>query len=128
LSRGLYCCVDRLSSRREGRVKTEELCVKSESRIRPRHSQVTPCGVRSARVVTMIERTLMLTWRKALLMAAVFAGLLFGHIAVNAICRIDEAVLFLGAALVVPMWAISAAVYTLDSLLTAGGRGRRHLV
>jgi hypothetical protein len=73
----------------------------------------------------MIERTLMLTWRKALLMAAVCAGLLFGHVAVNVICRVDEAVLFLGAALVVPMWAISAAVYTFDSLLVPGRLVRR---
>jgi hypothetical protein len=74
----------------------------------------------------MIDRTLMLTWRKALLMAAVCACLLLAHFAVDAIFNIDESILFLGAALAVPMWAISAAVYTFDSLMIPSARGRRN--
>jgi hypothetical protein len=74
----------------------------------------------------MIDRTLMLTWRKALFAAAGWAALLLAHFAVDAIFNIDEPVLFLGAALVVPIWAISAALYTADSLVFPGARERRH--
>lgn len=76
------------------------------------------------RVMKMIDRTLRLTWRKALLMAAVYAGLLLAHFAVDGVLHINEPVLFLAAVLVIPMWAISAAVYTFDNLMISRGRGR----
>ena len=72
--------------------------------------------------MTMIDRTLRLTWRKALLMAAVYAGLLLAHVSVDGALHVDEPVLFLAAVLVVPMWAISAAVYTLDDRMLRAGR------
>jgi len=73
----------------------------------------------------MIDRTLRLTWRKGLAMAAVFAALLAAHLAVDALFRVDEQVLFLGATLVVPMWALSSAVYTFDSSMIARGESWR---
>lgn len=76
--------------------------------------------------MNMIDRTLWLTWRKALLMAALFASLLLAHLAVDAVAHVEEPVLFLAAVLLVPMWAISAAVYTFDSLMIPRGQGRRH--
>jgi hypothetical protein len=74
----------------------------------------------------MIDRTLRLTWRTALLMAAVYAVLLLGHLAMLELLHLDEPVLFLAAVLVVPIWAISAAVYTFDNLTITRGRNWRH--
>jgi len=65
----------------------------------------------------VIEKTLRLTWRKALVMAATWAVLISGHLAVDALFRVDERILFLGATLLVPVWAISAAVYSFDCLM-----------
>jgi len=73
----------------------------------------------------VIDRTLRLSWRKGLAMAAVFAALLVAHLAVDAMLHIDEPVLFLGATLVVPLWALSAAVYTFDSSMIARGESWR---
>jgi fatty acid desaturase len=74
----------------------------------------------------MIEKTLKLTWRKALLVAVVYAALLAAHLVVSVLFRVDEQVLLLLAAIVVPLWAISAAVYSFDSLaLWRGARWRR---
>ncbi len=67
-----------------------------------------------------------LTWRKALVMSAVYFGLLLVHGAVDAMFGVDESVLFLAATLLVPMWAIASAVYTFDSLMIPRGRGWRH--
>jgi hypothetical protein len=75
--------------------------------------------------MTMIDRTLRLTWRKGLLMAAIYAALLAAHFLVHGAYHIDEPILFLAANLVVPMWAISAAVYTFDDVMISPGRGRR---
>jgi hypothetical protein len=73
----------------------------------------------------MIDRTLRLTWRKALLMAAVYAGLLLVHFVIRGALHVDEPVLFLAAVFLVPIWAISAAVYTFDELaIRRGGRWR----
>jgi len=76
----------------------------------------------------MIYRTLRLTWRKALLMVAVYVGLLGAHFAVAGLMHVDEPVLFLAAALLVPLWAISAAVYTFDNLTFPHDRGWRRPV
>jgi hypothetical protein len=73
----------------------------------------------------MIDRTLRLTWRKGLVMAAVFALLLAAHFAVMALFQVNEQILFLGATLVVPMWALSSAVYTFDSFMIARGESWR---
>ena len=74
----------------------------------------------------MIEKTLKLTWRKALLVAVVYATLLATHLVVSVLFRVDEQVLLLAAVIVVPLWAISAAVYSFDSLtLWRGARWRR---
>ena len=74
----------------------------------------------------MIEKTLKLTWRKVLLVAVVYATLLAAHLVVSVLFRVDEQVLLLAAAIVVPLWAISAAVYSFDSLtLWRGARWRR---
>jgi hypothetical protein len=78
--------------------------------------------------MNMIDRTLWLTWRKALLMAGVFAGLLLTHFAVDAVLHVNEPVLFLAAAIVIPLWAISAAVYTFDNLMLPRGSARRRPV
>jgi uncharacterized membrane protein YqjE len=76
----------------------------------------------------MIEKTLKLTWRKALMVAVVYAALLVAHLAVSVIFHIDEQILLLGAAVVVPLWAISAAVYSFDNLaLWRAARWRRSL-
>jgi hypothetical protein len=85
-------------------------------------------GVGSSWVMTMIYRTLMLTPRKALTMAAVWAALLLGHLAIDAAFGVNEPVLFLAAALAVPLWAISAAVYTFDNLMLPRGAERRNPV
>jgi hypothetical protein len=74
----------------------------------------------------MIESTLWLTWRRGLIMAATYGALLFGHFAVDALFHIDEQILFLGATILVPMWAISAAVYSFDSLMIGRGGRWRH--
>jgi len=73
----------------------------------------------------VIDRTLRLSWRKGLTMVAVFAALLVAHSAVNALLHVDEQILFLGATLVVPMWALSSAVYTFDSFMIAPGESWR---
>ena len=73
----------------------------------------------------MIQRTLRLTWRKALMMGAIYAALLAAHVAVDAVFHVEEQILFLGATVVVPMWAISAAVYTFDNLMFDHGQRRR---
>jgi hypothetical protein len=78
--------------------------------------------------MTMIHRTLMLTPRSALLMAAIWAVLLAAHLAIDAAYGVDEPVLFLAAAIVVPLWAISAAVYTFDNLMLPRGSARRRPV
>jgi len=77
-------------------------------------------------VNTMVDKVLRLTWRKVLLAVLVYAALLAAHLAVNALFRVDDQVLFLGATLVVPLWAISAGVYSFDSLaLWRSARWRR---
>jgi hypothetical protein len=77
-------------------------------------------------VNTMIERTLRLTRRNVLLAAVVYAALLVAHLVASALFRVDDQILLLGAAVVVPVWAISAAVYSFDSLaLWRGARWRR---
>ncbi len=73
----------------------------------------------------MVERTLRLTWHRAVAMAAIYAGLLFAHAAIDAVFHVHEQLLFLGATLVVPMWAISTAVYTFDNLMFDRGQRRR---
>ena len=73
----------------------------------------------------VIDRTLRLSWRKGLAMAAVFAALLAAHFAVDVLLHVDEPILFLGATLVVPLWALSAAVYTFDSSMIARGESWR---
>lgn len=77
--------------------------------------------------MTMIDRTLMLTWRLGLLMAAIFTGLLLAHAALQAMIGVPEQILFLGAALVVPMWAMSAALYTFNRLMVPRRFGQRRL-
>ena len=64
----------------------------------------------------MIDRILRLTWRKALLVSALFTVLLLAHIAVNAVFRVQDSIFLLAAALAGPVWAICAAVYTFDNL------------
>jgi len=73
----------------------------------------------------MIDRTLRLTWRKALVAMVVYAALLLAHLAVARLLRFDEPVLLLTATLGFAMWAVSAAVYTLDVFTLSPGRGRR---
>ena len=73
----------------------------------------------------MIDRTLRLTWRKVLLMAAVWVVLMLAHSVVDGLWQIDEPLLTLAAGLIVPMWAISAAVYTWSNSAIAPGRGWR---
>ena len=75
--------------------------------------------------MTMIDRTLRLTWRKGLLMAAIYAALLAAHLLVHGAYHISDPILFLAANLIVPMWAISAAVYTFDDVMISPARGRR---
>ena len=70
----------------------------------------------------------MLTSRKALVMVAIWAALLVGHVAVDAAFNVNEPVLFLAASLLVPLWAISAAVYTFDNLMLPRGSARRRPV
>jgi hypothetical protein len=73
----------------------------------------------------MIDRTLRLTWRKGLLMLAVWAVLALAHFAVGAVWNVDEPVLLLAATFIVPIWAISAALYTFDNYVISPGHGRR---
>jgi len=46
-------------------------------------------------------------------------------LAVDVLLHVDEPILFLGATLVVPLWALSAAVYTFDSSMIAPGESWR---
>ena len=73
----------------------------------------------------MIDRTLRLTWRKGLLMAAIWAIVLVAHYVVDGIWQSDEPFLTLAVGLVAPMWAISAGVYTWTNSQIAPGRGWR---
>jgi hypothetical protein len=73
----------------------------------------------------MIERTLRLTWRKGLQMAAVWAVLMLARLVVDVVLHSGEPFLTLAAGLLVPMWAISAAVYTWANSEIAPGRGWR---
>jgi hypothetical protein len=73
----------------------------------------------------MIDRTLRLTWRKCLLMAAVWLALMLVRVLVDGVWQIHEPLLTLAVGLIVPMWAISAAVYTWANSQIAPGRGWR---
>jgi len=73
----------------------------------------------------MIDRTLRLTWRKGLLMAAVWGALLLARFVIDGLSHTDQPLLTLAAGLIVPMWAISAAVYTWANFAIAPGRGWR---
>ena len=73
----------------------------------------------------MIDRTLRLTWRKALLATVAYTLVLLAHFAVDGLLHVDEPVLLLVATLGFSLWAISAGVYTLDVLMLAQSRGRR---
>jgi hypothetical protein len=90
-------------------------------RLAPHHGGGFSRGVRSSRVMKTIDRTLRLTWRKALLMATFYVALLGAHFLVEGSFHAKEPVLLLAATLVVPMWAISAAVYTLDDVMLSPG-------
>jgi len=63
----------------------------------------------------MADRLLRLTWRKVLLMLAVWAVLLGAHYAVDALLHTEEVILQLAAVFGVPVWAICAGVYTFDN-------------
>ncbi len=73
----------------------------------------------------MIDMTLRLTWRKGLYVAVVWTLLLLVRFVVDGLWHADEPFLTLAATLVVPMWAISAGVYTFANSQIAPGRGWR---
>lgn len=109
----------------EGRVKNRTPPVKGESNLGRALPEALTRGYRHRRVVMKMYSALRLTWRKGLLMAGVFAGLLLAHAAIQAVFGVQETILFLGASLIVPIWAIAAAVYTFDNLMIPRGRGWR---
>jgi hypothetical protein len=102
-------------------VKTTGLDMKTVSTIESRRGIDSYSGVHSSGVVRMADRLLWLTWRKALLMTAVWAVLLGAHYAVVAMLHTEEVVLFLAAALGGPVWAICAGVYTFDNSMIRRG-------
>lgn len=74
----------------------------------------------------MIDRTLRLTWRKGMLAVVICAGLVFARLALERLFNVDLP--FLVAPVVLfPLWAVSAALYTFDTLMLSPGRGRRRL-
>jgi hypothetical protein len=75
-------------------------------------------------VMAMIDRTLRLTWRKGLLAVTTCAGLVFAHLVLESVLHVSAPLLLLPVALF-PMWAISAALYTFDTLMLSPGHGRR---
>jgi hypothetical protein len=72
----------------------------------------------------MIDRTLRLTWLKGLLAVTTCAGLVFVHLALERLFGLSVPVLLLPVALF-PLWAVSAALYTFDTIMLSPGHGRR---
>jgi hypothetical protein len=77
--------------------------------------------------MAMIDRTLRLTWSKGLLAVTICAGLVFAHLMLERLFEVSAPLLLLPVALF-PLWAISAALYTFDTLMLSPGHGRRRPV
>ncbi len=74
--------------------------------------------------MTMIERTLRLTWRKGVLAVTVYVGIVLAHLVLERLLHVSAPILLLPVA-IFPLWAVSAAVYTFDTLMLPPGRWSR---
>jgi hypothetical protein len=75
-------------------------------------------------VIAMVDRTLRLTWRKGLLAVTTCASLVFARLVLERLLHVNAPILLLPVALF-PLWAVSAALYTFDTIMLTPGHGRR---
>ena len=73
-------------------------------------------------VMEVIDRTLRLTWRKGLFAVTVCVALVLANLLASKIFHVEMPSLLAPVA-GFPLWAISAAVYTFDSLMLGPKRG-----